>query len=84
MGRSGRGRRRDNGNRGGDYGQQEVLNQDVGKRDALNNFLKTLMDVCILWLRVRVLELRTREVVLLGGNVGKYLEEVGRGGNKSG
>ena len=42
------------------------------------------MDVCVLWLRVKVLELRTREVVLLGGNVGKYLEEVGWGGNKSG
>ena len=42
------------------------------------------MDVCILWFGVRVLKLRTREVVLLGGDVGEYFEEIGQGSNKNG
>ena len=37
-----------------------------------------------MWFGVGVLELRTREVVLLGGDVGKNFEEVGRGSNKDG
>ena len=48
----------------------------------LNCFLKVLMDVCILGLRVRVLKLRTDNIVLLGGNVGENLKEIGQGGDK--
>ena len=50
----------------------------------LNNFLKLLVDVSILGLRVRIFKLWTREVVLLGGDIGEYLEEVGQGGDKAG
>ena len=42
------------------------------------------MDVGVLGFGVGVLELWTREVVLLGGDIGEYFEEVGRGGNKDG
>ena len=42
------------------------------------------MDVCILWLRVGIFKLRTREVVLLGSDIGKNLKEIGWGGNKNG
>ena len=42
------------------------------------------MDVSVLSLGVRVLKLRTREVVLLGGNIGEYLKKVGQGCDKDG
>ena len=50
----------------------------------LSYFLKLLVDVHILGLRVGVFKLRTREVVLLGSDVGENLKEIGRGGNKGG
>ena len=43
-----------------------------------------MIDVCVLGLRVRVLELRTNNVVLLGGDIGEYLKEVRQGGDKNG
>ena len=42
------------------------------------------MDIGVLQLGVWILKLRTNNVVLLGGDIGKYLEEVGQGGNKGG
>ena len=42
------------------------------------------MDVSVLSLGVRVLKLRTREVVLLGGNIGEYLKKVGQSCDKDG
>ena len=50
----------------------------------LNDLFELLVDVGVLWFRVGVLELRTREVVLLGGDVGENFEEVERGSNKDG
>ena len=84
MRRGRRGRRWDGGDRGSNDGWREVLYWDIGKRDMLDNLLKLLVDIGVLWFRVRVLELRTREVVLLGGNVGENLKEVGQGGKKMG
>ena len=83
-GRSRRGRRWGSGNRSGDNRQREVLNWDVCKRDSLNDFLETLVDVDVLGLRVRILELGTNNVVLLGGNVGENLKEIGWGDSKGG
>ena len=82
--RSGQGWERDNSNGGGDNGQQEVLDGDVSKWDALDYFLETLMDVSVLGLGVGVAKLRTREVVLLSGDVGEYFKEIGRGGDEDG
>ena len=81
-GRSRWGKRWDGSDRGDNDGWQEVLDWDVSKQDALDNLLKLLVDVGILWFRVGVLELRTREVVLLGSDVSENLKEVGRGGNE--
>ena len=78
------GGRRDSGDRGGNNGRQKVLDWDVSKRDTLDDFFETLVDICILRLRVGVFKLRTREIVLLSGDVGENLKEVGRGGNKDG
>ena len=80
--RSGRGRRRDDSDGGSDDGRREILDWDVGERNTLNDFLKALMDICVLWLGVRVVKLRTREVVLLSGDVGEYFEEIGWGGDE--
>ena len=80
--RSGRGRRQDGGNRGNNDGRWEVLNRDVNEWDVLDYFLKALMGVCVLRLGVRVLKLRTREVVLLGSNISENFKEVGRSGDK--
>ena len=71
------GRRWDDSDGGSDNGRREVLDWDVGKQDTLNDFFKSLMDVGVLQLRVGVLKLRTREVVLLGGNVGENLKKIG-------
>ena len=84
MGRSRWGGRRDSGNRGSNDRQWKVLNWDIGKWDVLNNFFKTLVDMGVLQLRVRVLKLGNNDVVLLGGNVSENLEEVGQGGDKGG
>ena len=84
MRRGRRGGRRDGADRGGNDGQREVLYWDISKRDMLDNLLELLVDIGVLWFRVGVLELRTREVVLLGGNVGENLKEVRQGGNKDG
>ena len=78
------GRRWDNGDRGSDNGWQEVLNGDVSKWDALDNLFETLVDVSVLWLQVGIFKLRTREIVLLGGDVGENLKEIGWGGNEDG
>ena len=72
----------DDSNGGNNNGRREVLNRDVGKQDALDDFFKLLVDVCILGFGIRVLKLRTREVVLLGCDVGENFKEVGWGGNK--
>ena len=82
MGRSRWGRRWDDGNRGGDNRQWEVLDWDVGEWDVFNYFLEALMDVCVLRLRVGVLKLRTREVVLLGSDISKNLKKIRQGGDK--
>ena len=84
VGRSRWGGRRDGGNRGNDDRQWKVLNWDVSEGDVLNYFLKMLMDVCVLQLGVWVLELRTDNVVLLGGDISKDLKEVERSGDKGG
>ena len=75
---------RDDSDRGNNDGWWEVFNRDVSKRDALDNFFKALVDVSVLRLGVGILKLRTREIVLLGGDVGENLEEVGWGSDKSG
>ena len=77
-----RGRRRDDSDRGGNDRQREVFYWDIRKWDTLDYFLKLLVDVGILGLWVRVFKLRTREVVLLGGNIGEYFKEVGQGSDK--
>lgn len=79
---SGQGGRRDYGNGGNNDGRQEVLDWDVSEWDVLNYFLKALMDICILWLGVGVLELRTREIILFGSNVGENFKKIGRGGDE--
>ena len=76
------GRRRDDSNGGSSDRRQEVFYWDVRKWDALDYFLKLLVDVGVLGLRVGVLKLTTREVVLLGGDVGEYFEEIGWSSDK--
>ena len=78
------GRRWDNSNGCDDNGRWEVLNWDICKWDVLDYFLEPLVDVGILRLRVGVFELRTNNIVLLGGDISKNLEKVGWGGNKGG
>ena len=46
--RSGRGRRGDDGDRGFDNGGREILNRDVRKWDAVNDFLELEVDVRVL------------------------------------
>ena len=78
--RSGRGRRRDDGDGGFNNGGWEVLYWDVRERDTVDDFLKLEMDVSVLGFVGRgVLELRAEDISLLGGDVGKDMEEVGRG-----
>ena len=84
VGRSRWGWGRDSSNGGSDNGRRKVFNWDVSKQDTFNNFFETLVDICILRLGVRILKLRTRKVVLLGGDISEYLEEIGRGGNEDG
>jgi hypothetical protein len=80
---SGRGRRGDNGNGGFSDRWQEVFYGDISKGDLFNNFFKLEVDVGILVLRGwGILKLRAYYVSLLGGNIGKDVEEVGWGGGK--
>jgi hypothetical protein len=75
-----------NGDDGGfNDGWWEILYGDVSKQDMLDNFFKLKVDVGILVFGgQRILELGAYNVSLLGGNVGKDMEEVGWGGNDRG
>ena len=46
--RSGRGRQRDDSDRGFNDGGREVLDWDVHERDAVNDFFELEVDVCVL------------------------------------
>ena len=83
-GRSRWGWGRNDGDGGNNDRRREVLNGDVNEGNSFDDFFETLMDVCILGLGVGVAKLRTREVILLGGDIGENFKEVGRGGNKDG
>jgi hypothetical protein len=83
--RSGRSRGCNNGDGSFSNGWQEVLYRDVSKWDMLNNFLKLEVDMGILIFRGQgILKLGAYNVSLLGSDVGKNVEEVGRGGNDRG
>jgi hypothetical protein len=79
------GRRGNDGDRGFSNRQWEVFNGDVSKRDALDDLFKLMVDVGVLmfwgW---GVLKLRAYYVSLLGGDVGKDVEEVGQSGDDGG
>jgi hypothetical protein len=80
--RSGQGRRGDDGDGCFNDGRWEVFDGDVGEGDSFDNFLELLVDVLVLVFGGRgVLELRAYYVSLFGGDVGKDVEEVGRGGD---
>jgi hypothetical protein len=77
---SGQGGGGNDSNRGFSNGQWEVLNRDVGKQDALDNFLKLVVDIGILVFGGQgILKLRAYNVSLLGSDIGKNVEEVGQG-----
>jgi hypothetical protein len=78
--RSGWGGGGDNGDEGFNNGWQEVFYRDVGKWDALNNFLKLKVDIGVLVFRGQgVLKLRAYYISLLSSDVSEDVKKVGQG-----
>jgi hypothetical protein len=83
--RSGRGRGGDDGDGSFNNGRREILEGDVGKGNSFDDFLELEVDVRVLvfggW---GVLKLGAYNVSLFGGDIGKDMEEVRRGGDDGG
>jgi hypothetical protein len=83
--RSGWGGGSDDGDRGFNDGQREILEGDVGEGDSFDNFFELEVDVGVLMFRGQgVLKLGAYDVSLFGGDIGKDVKEVGQGGDDGG